>query len=114
VLVDPSNKEAADALNAAEGRPDREVSDYEMVVVGGEPAGLAAAVYGASEGLSTLVLEGEAIGGQAGTSSMIRNYLGFAQGISGPGPHTKKASRCARNWATGWLSPPTWTGWLAW
>jgi thioredoxin reductase (NADPH) len=83
VLVDPSNKEAADALNAAEGRPDREVSDYEMVVVGGGPAGLAAAVFGASEGLSTLVLEGEAIGGQAGTSSMIRNYLGFAQGISG-------------------------------
>jgi thioredoxin reductase (NADPH) len=83
VLVDPSNEEAADALNTAEGRPEREISDFDVVVVGGGPAGLAAAVYGSSEGLTTLVLEGEAIGGQAGTSSMIRNYLGFAQGISG-------------------------------
>jgi len=55
----------------------------DLAVVGGGPAGLAAAVYGASEGLSTVVLEAEAIGGQAGTSSMIRNYLGFPRGISG-------------------------------
>ena len=55
----------------------------DLCVVGGGPAGLAAAVYGASEGLSTVVLESEAIGGQAGTSSMIRNYLGFPRGISG-------------------------------
>jgi thioredoxin reductase (NADPH) len=55
----------------------------DMVVVGSGPAGLAAAVYGASEGLATVVLESEAIGGQAGTSSMIRNYLGFPRGISG-------------------------------
>jgi thioredoxin reductase (NADPH) len=56
---------------------------YDLVVLGAGPAGLAAAVYGASEGLDTLVLEARAIGGQAGTSSMIRNYLGFQRGISG-------------------------------
>ena len=55
----------------------------DVAVVGGGPAGLAAAVYAASEGLTTVVLEAEAIGGQAGTSSMIRNYLGFPRGISG-------------------------------
>lgn len=56
---------------------------YDLVVLGAGPAGLAAAVYGASEGLDTLVVEERAIGGQAGTSSMIRNYLGFHHGISG-------------------------------
>jgi len=55
----------------------------DLVVVGAGPAGLAAAVYGSSEGLTTVVIESEAIGGQAGTSSMIRNYLGFPRGISG-------------------------------
>ena len=55
----------------------------DLVVVGAGPAGLAAAVYGSSEGLTTVVLESDAIGGQAGTSSMIRNYLGFPRGISG-------------------------------
>lgn len=55
----------------------------DLAVVGGGPAGLATAVYAASEGLSTVILEAEAIGGQAGTSSMIRNYLGFPRGISG-------------------------------
>jgi thioredoxin reductase (NADPH) len=55
----------------------------DLAIVGAGPAGLAAAVYGASEGLTTVVLESEAIGGQAGTSSMIRNYLGFPRGISG-------------------------------
>ncbi len=56
---------------------------YDIAVVGGGPAGLAAAVYGASEGLTTLVIEGVAPGGQAGTSSKIENYLGFPNGISG-------------------------------
>jgi thioredoxin reductase (NADPH) len=56
---------------------------FDVVVVGGGPAGLAAAVGASSEGLSTVVVEHEAIGGQAGTSSMIRNYPGFSQGISG-------------------------------
>ena len=56
---------------------------YDVVVVGAGPAGLAAGVYAASEGLSTLIVEGEAIGGQAGSSSRIENYLGFPQGLSG-------------------------------
>ena len=58
-------------------------STYDTVVVGGGPAGLAAAVYGASEGLQTIVIEREAPGGQAGTSSRIENYLGFPSGVSG-------------------------------
>jgi thioredoxin reductase (NADPH) len=67
------------------GRPDDiDVADVaDLVIVGAGPAGLAAAVYAASEGLSTVVIESDAIGGQAGTSSMIRNYLGFPRGISG-------------------------------
>ena len=56
---------------------------FDLVIVGGGPAGLAASVYGASEGLRTVVLDSDAIGGQAGSSSMIRNYLGFPRGISG-------------------------------
>jgi thioredoxin reductase (NADPH) len=56
---------------------------FDLCIVGAGPAGLAAAVYGASEGLTTVCVEAEAIGGQAGTSSMIRNYLGFPRGISG-------------------------------
>ena len=57
--------------------------EYDTVIIGGGPAGLAAAVYGASEGLRTLVVEREAPGGQAGTSSRIENYLGFPNGVSG-------------------------------
>jgi thioredoxin reductase (NADPH) len=80
VLEDPSNAELADAFGV--NRPlDRQ--EFDLVIVGAGPAGLAAAVYGASEGLSTLILEGEAIGGQAGTSSLIRNYLGFPWGVGG-------------------------------
>src|SRR5260370_35344373 len=56
---------------------------YDVAIIGGGPAGLAAAVYGASEGLSTILLEREAPGGQAGMSSRIENYLGFPFGISG-------------------------------
>ncbi|MGL4177834.1 MAG: FAD-dependent oxidoreductase [Dermatophilaceae bacterium] len=67
------------------GRPSQVDLDTvaDVAVVGAGPAGLAAAVYASSEGLSTVVLEAEAVGGQAGTSSMIRNYLGFPRGISG-------------------------------
>ena len=81
VLVNPSNAELADAYGVSttlEGR-----SEFDVVVVGGGPAGLAAAVYASSEGLDTLVVERESIGGQAGSSSLIRNYLGFARGVSG-------------------------------
>jgi thioredoxin reductase (NADPH) len=60
-----------------------ELADYDVVIVGAGPAGLAAAVYGASEGLRTIVVEREAPGGQAGTSSRIDNYLGFPAGVSG-------------------------------
>ena len=60
-----------------------EEGPYDLTIVGAGPSGLSAAVYGASEGLRTLIVEREAIGGQAGASSLIRNYLGFPQGISG-------------------------------
>ena len=77
----------------------------DLVIVGAGPAGLAAAVYGASEGLSTVVLESEAIGGQAGTSSMIRNYLGFPRGISGMRLAQRARSQAIRfgtRFFTGW------------
>src|SRR5215472_4146846 len=80
VLVDPTNTEAAEALGQ-KVRPAGQVHD--VVIVGAGPGGLAAAVYAASEGLSTALLEREAFGGQAGTSSRIRNYLGFPDGVSG-------------------------------
>ena len=80
VLRDPSFAEVAEALSA----PTRPAAPaYDVTVVGAGPAGLAAAMYGASEGLGTALLEPEATGGQAGTTSMIRNYLGFPRGISG-------------------------------
>jgi thioredoxin reductase (NADPH) len=80
VLHDPTPDEVARS-HGIRTRPSPET--YDLAILGAGPAGLAAAVYGASEGLSTLVLEPLAIGGQAGTSSMIRNYLGFPRGIGG-------------------------------
>jgi thioredoxin reductase (NADPH) len=80
VLVDPANTEVAKALGL-DVRPAEGIHD--VVIVGAGPAGLAAAVYGASEGLRTALLEREAFGGQAGTSPRIRNYLGFPDGVSG-------------------------------
>ncbi|MGZ3428994.1 MAG: FAD-dependent oxidoreductase [Polyangia bacterium] len=81
LLKNPSNEELARCLgfNATLD----EATVYDVVVVGAGPAGLAAAVYGASEGLGVLVLEANAPGGQAGSSSKIENYLGFPTGISG-------------------------------
>ncbi|MEX2413669.1 MAG: NAD(P)/FAD-dependent oxidoreductase, partial [Thermoleophilaceae bacterium] len=81
VLVDPTKGELASAFGVSTALGDRH--DFDVVVVGAGPAGLGAAVYASSEGLSTLVVEREAIGGQAGSSSLIRNYLGFSRGVSG-------------------------------
>ena len=80
MLERPTILELAERLGVA-GVPAQE--HYDLVVVGGGPAGLAAAVYGASEGLRTVLVEREAPGGQAGQSSRIENYLGFPTGISG-------------------------------
>src|SRR5439155_408594 len=74
LLRNPTNRELAEALGL---RRPMEQTVYDLVVVGAGPAGLAAAVYGASEGLSTVVLERTAPGGQAGRSMRIENYLGF-------------------------------------
>jgi thioredoxin reductase (NADPH) len=80
VLERPTVLELAERLGVA-AQP--ATDHYDLVIVGGGPAGLAAAVYGASEGLSTVMVEREAPGGQAGTSSRIENYLGFPTGLSG-------------------------------
>jgi thioredoxin reductase (NADPH) len=85
VLVDPP-KDQITAVFGLAGLPDETV---DVAVVGAGPAGLSATVYAASEGLSTLLLEREAVGGQAGSSSLIRNYLGFPRGISGAGLATR-------------------------
>jgi thioredoxin reductase (NADPH) len=81
VLRNPTNQEIAECLGFNEAIDQTHLRD--VVVVGAGPAGLAAAVYGASEGLDVLVLESNAPGGQAGSSSKIENYLGFPTGISG-------------------------------
>lgn len=72
------------------------LSEYDVTIVGAGPAGLAASVYGASEGLRTVVVEAVAPGGQAGTTSMIENYLGFPQGISGNELATRAAAQARR------------------
>jgi thioredoxin reductase (NADPH) len=79
-LADPSNIELAAATGAT---VDPQTRDFDLAIVGAGPAGLSAAVYGASEGLRTLVVDDGGIGGQATASSLIRNYLGFPRGVSG-------------------------------
>ncbi|HEX5848619.1 MAG TPA: FAD-dependent oxidoreductase [Rubrobacter sp.] len=81
VLKNPTNAELARAIGLTVDPPRKRT--YDLLVIGTGPAGLGAAVYGASEGLSTLALESIALGGQAGTSSRIENYLGFPVGLSG-------------------------------
>ncbi|HMN31222.1 MAG TPA: hypothetical protein PKE45_23925, partial [Caldilineaceae bacterium] len=80
VLYNPTLADIADAVGV---HTQPSFAIYDLAILGAGPAGLSAAVYGASEGLRTLVIEPQAIGGQAGTSSMIRNYLGFPRGVSG-------------------------------
>jgi thioredoxin reductase (NADPH) len=79
-VIRPSLRRVAELLELG---TEPELADYDVVVIGAGPAGLAAGVYGASEGLRTIVVEREAPGGQAGTSSRIDNYLGFPAGVSG-------------------------------
>jgi thioredoxin reductase (NADPH) len=93
VLVTPDARDLANRLGLqTAARSD----EYDVAIVGGGPAGLAAAVYGASEGLRTIVIEREAPGGQAGTSSRIENYLGFPSGISGDELATRALQQARR------------------
>ena len=96
VLANPTDIDIADAFGLMDPlSPDRR---FDVTVIGAGPAGLAAAVYAASEGLDTLVIEGEAVGGQAGTSSLIRNYPGFPRGVSG---HKLSYSAFQQAWSFG-------------
>jgi thioredoxin reductase (NADPH) len=105
-LSDPSVGQLAEKLGL---RVRPEVAFYDLVIVGGGPAGLAAAVYGASEGLSTVLIEKEAPGGQAGMSSRIENYLGFPSGLSG-GDLARRAVAQARRFGVEILAPQQVTG----
>ena len=96
VLAVPDSRALACALNLQIAP--REAA-YDLLIVGGGPAGLAAAVYGGSEGLRTVMVEGEAPGGQAGTSSRIENYLGFPTGVSG-GDLASRALQQAKRFGT--------------
>jgi thioredoxin reductase (NADPH) len=94
VLKNPANAELAQVLGFAPAPAPPQV--FDLLVVGAGPAGLAASVYGASEGLSTLALESTAVGGQAGTSTRIENYLGFPAGLSGADLTARAALQAAK------------------
>ena len=100
-LANPSTAQLAEKLGL---RVRPEMAFYDLVIVGGGPAGLAAAVYGASEGLRTVMIEMEAPGGQAGMSSRIENYLGFPSGLSG-GDLARRAVAQARRFGVEILAP---------
>jgi thioredoxin reductase (NADPH) len=100
-LAHPSTAQLAEKLGL---RVRPEMAFYDLVIVGGGPAGLAAAVYGASEGLRTVLIEMEAPGGQAGMSSRIENYLGFPSGLSG-GDLARRAVAQARRFGVEILAP---------
>lgn len=99
VQVNPTLQEIAEKVGL---RGKAEVPVYDLIIVGAGPAGLAAAVYGASEGLKTVVVEREAAGGQAGMSSRIENYLGFPAGLSG-GDLSRRAMIQARRFGAAFL-----------
>ncbi len=106
VLRNPDPRQVAERL----GRPLKAAYDlYDLVIVGAGPAGLAGAVYGASEGLRTLLLDRHAPGGQAGTSSRIENYLGFPAGVSGS-ELTRRALAQAQRLGAEFLAPLEVTG----
>ncbi len=105
-LVQPSSFELAEKAGF---KVRAEAQYYDLVIVGGGPAGLAASVYGASEGLKTLLIEREATGGQAGMSSRIENYLGFPTGISGS-ELAEKSLIQAKRFGVEVLTPATVTG----
>lgn len=100
-LKAPSNLEVAQKIGL---KTRAEMPFYDLIIVGGGPAGLAAAVYGSSEGLNTMLLEREAPGGQAGTSSRIENYLGFPTGLTG-GDLARRAVAQAYKFGTEILTP---------
>ena len=100
-LCEPSNEDIAAKIGL---RVKAETNYYDVVIVGAGPAGLAAAVYGASEGLSTVLIEREAPGGQAGLSSRIENYLGFPAGLSGS-DLARRAVAQARRFGVEIISP---------
>lgn len=100
-IAEPQTQELAEKLGL---RTHADLEFYDLAIVGGGPAGLAAAVYGASEGLKTVMVEREAPGGQAGCSSRIENYLGFPSGISG-GDLTRRAVAQARRFGVEIVSP---------
>jgi thioredoxin reductase (NADPH) len=106
VLTTPTNQEVAAKIGLL---VQPELRFYDLVVVGGGPAGLAAAVYGTSEGLQTAVVEREAPGGQAGMSSRIENYLGFPSGLSG-GDLARRAVAQARRFGAELITPQEVTG----
>jgi thioredoxin reductase (NADPH) len=100
-IAEPSPQVVADKLGL---RTHAQMNFYDLAIVGGGPAGLAAAVYGASEGLRTVMIEREAPGGQAGLSSRIENYLGFPSGLTG-GDLARRAVAQARRFDVEILSP---------
>lgn len=106
-LANPGNAQAADVLGLQTRATDERV--YDLAVVGAGPAGLGAAVYGASEGLDTVVLEADVPGGQAGTSSRIENYLGFPSGVAG-GDLADRALTQARRLGAQVVNPTTVVG----